>query len=314
MKRNAFGRLVKSLLRTSALALAVAAAAPALAAEHPAPAPAAATPAQSEAGPALWVVRDADSTLYLFGTMHALSPGASWNTPRVAAAVSASEEIWFELEPPGDPAAMQALVMQYGLDPAHPLSTKLTPAEFRLFSEAVTGMGMQPAQLDGMRPWLAAITLSTLPMTQAGYDPAAGADAVMLAAARQAGRRVRTFENSEQQTRFLADLPPEVELQFLREALGSFRRGPELVRQMERVWLSGDIAGLWTLGGEAMRSGFPEVYQALLAQRNRAWVERIAQELAGSGTDFVAVGALHLAGPDSVVAMLEARGYRVERQ
>jgi len=310
MKQIAVARLVKTALRASAFAIAIALAAPAAAD----PAPAAPTPATSARGPALWVVSDEDSTLYLFGTMHALSAGTVWNAPRIADAVSASGEIWFELEPPQDPSALQAIVMQFGIDAANPLSSKLSSAEYQLFSNAVSGLGMQPAQANSMRPWLAAITLATVPMMQAGYDPASGVDAVMLTAARAANRTVRTFETTEQQMRFFADLSPAAELQFLRETLNSYQRGPEIVRQMESLWAVGDDEGLWALGGEPMRTQFPEVYQALIATRNRTWVTALERELAGSGTDFVAVGALHLAGPESVQAMLEARGYRVERR
>ena len=81
---------------------------------QPAPAPpAAAAPAASlpDADPALWVVRDADTTIYLFGTFHLLD-GRPWFNDEVRTAFDASDELVIECDPargqgamaPSDPA------------------------------------------------------------------------------------------------------------------------------------------------------------------------------------------------------------------
>mgnify|MGYP001392204691 CR=1 FL=1 len=112
------------------------------------------------AGPALSVLRDADSTLYLFGTVHLLRPGGGWMTPQVADAFDASEELWLEIEDPTDQAAAAPLIMQHGLSPQTPLSSRLNAEELASLDAAVAAMGATRQMLDPMRPWLAALTLS----------------------------------------------------------------------------------------------------------------------------------------------------------
>jgi uncharacterized protein YbaP (TraB family) len=311
MIQNAFARLLKISAKSSALALCLALSAPSIAK----PKVATASPAANKnARPAMWVVRDKDSTLYLFGTMHALSPTTVWNGPAIKEAMAGSEEVWFETEPPTEPAAIQSIIMQFGIDKAKPLSTKLSSAEMATFSEAIGKMGMKIEQVDAMRPWFAAMNLAGLPLIEAGYDQAKGADPLLMAAAKASGKRIRTFETPEQQMRFFADLSPEVELDLLRETLKSYKDGPAEIRKMEAAWARGDDKAVWTLGGASMKTQFPAVYAALISDRNRKWADTIAKELEGKGTDFIAVGSLHLVGPDSVQSLLKARGYSVKRK
>lgn len=80
--------------------------------------------------PALWVVRDADSTIYMFGTIHLMRPGHDWMGPQITEAFNAAQTLWLEIEDPTDQAAAAPLIMQHGLSPAQPLSSRLTPEEF----------------------------------------------------------------------------------------------------------------------------------------------------------------------------------------
>jgi uncharacterized protein YbaP (TraB family) len=308
---NAFAVLLKIGGKSSALALCIALSSPCAAKPEVGVASAV---AHQKARPAMWVVRDKDSTLYLFGTMHALSAETVWNGPAVKSAMARSEEVWFETELPTDPAAMQAIIMQFGLDKAKPLSSKLTSAEMATFSEAIGKLGMKIEQVDAMRPWFAAMSLAGLPLMEAGYDQANGADPLLLAAAEASGKRIRTFETPEQQMRFFADLPPEVELGLLRETLKSYKDGPAELRKMEAAWARGDDQAVWSVGGAPMKTQFPAVYAALISDRNQKWADVIVKELKGKGTDFIAVGSLHLVGPDSVQSLLKSRGYSVQRK
>lgn len=283
-----------------------------------APAPAAAPAAPPMAGgPALWVVRDADSTIYLFGTFHALKSGSEWRTPKVDAAFTSSSTLWLELADIGAPeaeAGVGALVQRLGLDPAKPLSTKLSAAENAKLAAATAKVGLSSAQLEPMRPWLASIQLSMLPLMQAGFDPKLGVDTLLAKAARAEGKPIRGFETSEQQLRFFADLSPELEKQMLLAALDELEGGPAMITRMSEAWVRGDVQALETELVEDLREETPAFYKIVIADRNKAWAKLLKEHLKGSGATFVAVGAGHLVGPDSVQAELAKLGVRSERR
>jgi uncharacterized protein YbaP (TraB family) len=267
----------------------------------------------TQAAPALWVLRDADSTIYLFGTVHLMRPGVEWMTPQVSEAFNGSEELWLELENPGDQAGAAPLVMQLGISPQTPLSSLLTAEEFAELDRAARTIGLSGAAMDPMRPWLAALTLSVAPLQAAGFDPTHGIDMVLRAQAVEAGRPIRGLETMEQQFRFFAGMPEQDQVSFLRDSLGGFDEAVALVDQMAGHWASGDPDALYAIGGAEMKTTYPNLYDVILTNRNTDWANQIQTEMEGSGTVFIAVGALHLAGPDSVQAILESRGVTAQR-
>lgn len=266
------------------------------------------------AKPALWVVKDADTTIYLFGTVHLLPNDTDWRYPSLDKALAASDSLTIELTD-DDPVRMQALVLQYGLDPAHPLSGKLSAAENATLARAAQTAGLPGGvnTLQVMRPWLAGLTLAVAPLLKAGMDPAHGVDKLLKAQMLAAGKPVDGLETAEQQIRFLADLPADVELDFLRSTLRDVDKGSAQVTALIDAWKQGDVAAIARIEDEDLARHEPALYQRLLVQRNRAWASKIAAMLQQPGTVFIAVGAAHLAGPDSVQVQLHKQGIEATR-
>lgn len=274
-------------------------------------APAAPAPIQGE-GPALWVVKDADSTLYLFGSVHVLRPTTGWASPRVEAAFDSASDIWFEISNPDDQAAIMPLIQQHGLSPETPLSSRLTPEENAELDAAAQAMGASAAQLQPMKPWLAALSLSVAPLIKAGYDPKSGVELVLKARAEAAGKPIHGFETIDKQIGILAGLPDDVQLVFLRETLKDYENAATKLDEMVEAWAKGDVATLDRVTITEMKEASPALYQAVLVDRNTDWANQIQTLLEGSGTAFIAVGAAHLTGDDSVQAILQKRGVTVE--
>ena len=274
-------------------------------------APAAPAPIQGE-GPALWVVKDADSTLYLFGSVHVLRPTTGWASPRVEAAFDSASDIWFEISNPDDQAAVMPLIQQHGLSPDTPLSSRLTPEENVELEAAAQAMGASAAQLQPMKPWLAALSLSVAPLIKAGYDPKSGVELVLKARAEAAGKPIHGFETIDKQIGILAGLPDDVQLVFLRETLKDYENAATKLDEMVEAWARGDVATLDRVTITEMKDASPALYQAVLVDRNTDWANQIQTLLEGSGTAFIAVGAAHLTGDDSVQAILQKRGVTVE--
>ncbi|HEY8571783.1 TraB/GumN family protein [Phenylobacterium sp.] len=272
----------------------------------------AATPAAAE--PALWAIKDADSTIYIFGTVHALKPDVAWRSEKVTKALAESKELVIEVVGADDPAVMQPLIVKYGLDPSAPLSRKISAQDKARLTKALAEMGAPPEAVEPMRPWLAAITVALQPILKAGYDPTKGAEAILTAEAKAAGKVVGSLETPEQQLRFFADLPTTVEVALLKSTLDDVDEGPALLDQMVASWTAGDQKGLEEAFVGDMRREYPELYAALIAGRNAVWARQLKQKLAGSGVSFVAVGAGHLVGPESVQAELAKLGVKAERR
>lgn len=272
---------------------------------------AAASPAA--AGPAVWVVKDEDSTIYLLGTIHVLKPETQWHTPLIDKILADSTELWVEVDNADDPAVMQPLIMKYGIDQANPLSKRLTPERLAQLDEVAKGIGASAAALDPMRPWFAGVTLGMVPLIKAGYDPASGVEAKLKAAAKASGKPIRSLETAEQQIGFFANLPPKLEMAFLDSALDDAGKGATVIDEMVAAWTKGDVPAIERLMLDEMKTDYPELYSVLLIRRNQDWAQQIDTMLDGKGVAVIAVGAAHLAGDDSVQVQLGKRNIKAER-
>ncbi|HET9230665.1 MAG TPA: TraB/GumN family protein [Vitreimonas sp.] len=270
---------------------------------------------ESSFDPALYVVRDADSTMYLYGTVHVRPRGTDWGDADVRAALASAEEIWTEIEiSPQADAQAQALATQLGQAPADkPLSSWLTADENERLNALTQRLGIPRAYLETMQPWMAGLTLSLLPIMQAGYDPMSGVDRAVDAYGDANGKTMRSFETIEQQLGFFSALNEETQREFLREAINEAEQGPAMIGEMTSAWERGDLETLERVVVDDTRREYPEVYESLFLRRNNAWMEVLTREMQGSGVDFVAVGAGHLLGEDGLVEQMRARGYTVER-
>ena len=267
------------------------------------------------AAPGLWVAKGPNATVYLFGTFHLLRRGEVWEPPEVAFAFAASQELWLEVPNPDDAETAQKLTHEFGFDPAHPLSTKLPPADLAHLDAAAKSLGIADGEkaLEPMRPWLVSVALEDALVVHAGYDPASGVEAVLLRDARAAGKTVRGFETLDQQLHFFADMKPALELDLLENTLEDLDQGPRKLTELIDAWLKGDDAAIARTMVDEIKQPFPALYQTILVSRNDAFAEAIAAMVRGSGVRFVAVGAAHLAGTDSVQAALARRNIQVER-
>lgn len=174
-------------------------------------------------------------------------------------------------------------------------------------------MGIPVGALEGQEPWIAALTLSVLPMMQAGYDPTSGVDRAVDGFAEARGKAMRTFETVDQQLGFFDTMAPELQRAMLLEAVEQAPEVAGMMAQMTNAWERGDIDMLTALVIADTREDYPDLYDMIFVQRNNAWMLTLVGELQGAGVDFVAVGAGHLLGDEGLVAQLRARGYQVER-
>ena len=266
----------------------------------------------ARAEPAMWVIRDQDSTVYLVGTVHALRPEMLWSSEKIMKAVGESTELWLELVDADDAAAVAPLMQKYGIDTKTPLSKKLNFDQKAKLAKVAEQYGIPAATLEPMKPWLVAVMLTVLQVQKAGYDPKAGVDHLLRAQAEKEGDKVVGLETMEEQLSFFADISDREQAAFLDQTLEDAAEGVALLDRMAKAWTEGDNDTLAEVFATEMKKEAPDLYKKLIVDRNVRWSGQIEKILRGSGVHQIAVGAGHLVGPDSLQVQLARRGIRAE--
>jgi uncharacterized protein len=284
------------------------------------PAPAAA-PARvrADTGKAfLWEVRGPEGrgTAYVVGSVHFAKKGGVELPPSMLEAFSRAETLVVEVDPAQvSPGQMQDLVLRLGLLPGgQRLSSRLNPATQRLLDIELKRANIPRQNLEPLRPWLAAVTLSVLELQRAGFDGDSGIDRLFLERAKAARKQVHALETAESQVRMLAELPGPLQELMLRDQLVSMGKHGEQLAFFLDAWASGD--------GEAVDAAIqqaaedPELrpfYERVFYERNAQMAEALDAMLRTPRTLFVVVGAGHVVGERGVLAHLSRRGYSVRQ-
>lgn len=300
-------------LRTSGRILAAALAAAALAGCAARVQPEAGASPALEARPAMWRLKDEDTTIYLFGTIHALPEGIEWRSARLDRALAEAEELVLEIADTGDQAAAARLMMELGTAEGLPPILERVPAERRdILRELVADSGIPIQAFDRMKSWAAALVLTAINFQRMGATGERGVESVIGAPWREGGRTVIGLETAEQQLGFFDQLSEEAQRAFLASVTDDPEEARRLFEAMVAAWSAGDVEAI-ARTFNAEESMTAELREILLTRRNARWAEWLKQRMERPGTLFVAVGAGHLAGEGSVQDMLTQRGVRSDR-
>ncbi|MEQ1782664.1 MAG: TraB/GumN family protein [Hyphomonadaceae bacterium] len=284
-----------------------------------------AQPAPSQTGLPMWVVRDADSTIYITGTVHLLRDNAEWMSPKLKAALEASSELRLELAEVASAEALQtgirALLPEFGAYAGPPITSLLTPEENVTLAAQLAAAGVPGdaiKEIDTHQPWFAVVLLGRDTFAGGAYKFVNGIDNVLARWAVAHGIPVKGMESLKVQIALTSNSTFDAQMATLRYKL---KPSPLQQKMNERVvdaafgsWLRGEtnmteaIVAFMRVG--AASTGGTD---ALLKNRNEAWAGVIEDMLKGSGVSFIAVGAAHLVGPDNLQTRLKLRGITTER-
>jgi uncharacterized protein YbaP (TraB family) len=261
------------------------------------------------AHPALWRISKGGSTIYLFGTVHALPKGVDWFNGPLVAAFDRSNLLVTEIIDK-KPEDMRDIVRAKAMLPeGQNLRAGLSPRTRAALEKALKGNGMPPAMLDGFQPWYAAVMLSTLPLMKSGYDPANGVDARLSTLAQ--GKGHEALETPEYQLGLFEALPVATQKRYLTEVAEGAPKITAELGAMIAAWKAGDAPRLARIMNADESD--PKLAEVLLIGRTRNWAQWIAKRLETPGTVFIAVGAGHLAGKGSVQDQLKKMGITASR-
>ncbi len=265
--------------------------------------------------PALWRIDGADGVArgYLFGTVHLLPDGVDWQGAALKDAADRSDRLVIEVLGADDPATLVAAFRALAFSPGlPPLAARLPPDLSDDLARAKDAIGLGALRLNGMESWAAALTLASAQQDALGLDRDHGAETVLLADFRAAGKPVGGLETLAQQLGAFDTLPEADQRLMLRTVVRAEGDVRAEFTALLQAWARGDEAGLAAASQGGMMDSQP-IRDAILVRRNRAWALRIDALLRGGARPFIAVGAGHLVGADNVRGMLEAMGYKVVR-
>lgn len=309
-RRRTIAELLKSTAFALSFSLSLGFAGPAVAQEAVAPE----TQVEADAAtPALWKIADEDTTIYLFGTVHALPKDSGWYAGPIKAALDSSEVLVTEIDmAPEKLARVQGLVLEKGtLADGQTLRGLMTDEQRTQYEASLAKLGIPAEALDPFEPWLAIIQLTQVFVQAAGFSPDAGAETVLEGVTSDTIERV-SLETPEFQIAIFDELPLESQIGQLLEALEDPRAGIALLGQLVEEWKLGNVDRLAAMIREASAVD-PVMAARIFFDRNANWAVWIDERLDAPGTIFIAVGAGHLAGDNSVQDYLAERGIEAVR-
>jgi uncharacterized protein YbaP (TraB family) len=266
------------------------------------------------ASPAMWRVADADTTIYLFGTIHLLPADTKWRSPAFDQAALGADTLVVETDiDETNPAGMIGELFKLAVSPGLPPLAERVPADKRDDLNAmIAKAGVPAAALDKLETWAAAFLLLGAQFKDLGLNPGSGVESALKKEFVARKKPIGQLETNAEQLGFFDRLPEAAQRKFLEGVLDDPKDSKKEFATMLSAWTRGDVAGVAKSFNEGMHEA-PELMDALLVQRNINWTTWLKKRLDEPGNVMVAVGAGHLAGDKSVVAMLEKQGVKVTR-
>jgi uncharacterized protein YbaP (TraB family) len=263
----------------------------------------------------MWKATRQQGAVYLVGSVHMLTKDFYPLAAPIEAGFKDSDLLVEEV----DLAEMLAPDQQFsllarGMLPAgQTLDKVVSPATMALVNARVGSLGMPASALQQFKPWFLAMTLMAVEWEKAGFDAALGLDKHFYDRAQTEGKTVQGLETTEYQISRFDGMAMTQQDRFLAESLKDLDAEKASVQKIADAWKAGDLPTLERLVLQDVKDD-QFMYQRLLVERNRNRLPKIEALFARRGRAFIVVGAAHLVGPDGLIAMLKAKGARVDQQ
>ena len=273
-----------------------------------------ATAASSNGAGLVYQVEGPNGRFYLAGSMHLLHAERASLPAPLERAYRNSASIVMEIDTDdGDAQDAGARLLEAAqLAPDTSLQALLGEARWNTVRTALAEAGFDAERASRFEPWGLALLLTQAGFARQGYTSAAGVEQQWTERARRDGKPISGLETAEMQIALLDGLDMNVQRQMLDLTLEEVQEMPQMLDELEDAWRAGDRQRLEALLLEGYRQ-MPELYTALLVERNRRWVSQIRAWPTTSPPRLVLVGALHLVGEQGLPALLQRAGYTVQR-
>jgi uncharacterized protein YbaP (TraB family) len=261
----------------------------------------------------MWKAEHEGTTLYLLGSIHALKEDAYPLPPAIDGAFDEAEVVVFEIDLDDMTTAALKMMTVGTLGEGTTLEGVVGPELWSEFTAYVTETGFEPSFFQGMKPWMAALTLTAFELSNQGYLSSAGLDSHLSQRAKESGKERRALETAEFQVSLFAELTPEQSLAFLSYSLTDLETIIPEMDQLYLEWRTGNVEPVEQLLLEGFEE-FPDVFKRMVVDRNMTWMPQIEELLAGGRDAMVVVGSMHLVGEVGLVNLLREKGFTVQQQ
>lgn len=262
----------------------------------------------------LWKVRSEKNSIYVLGSIHFLKPESYPLKRAIEEAFDASKKLVLEIDlASAGPERVRQVTLEKGLfRDGRTLQQSIEKETYDLTEQRARELGLDLRAMGPLKPWLVAMTITSLKLQQLGFDPNHGVDRYLAQRARRSAKPSAGLESLEFQIGLLDGLSPRDQEMMLRETLKELELLDAEVERVVRSWTSGDVRSIETLLLAGMRE-YPELHQKVIVERNRRWLPQIEEMLERGDEAMVVVGAAHLVGKEGVIELLRQRGYTVEQ-
>ena len=264
----------------------------------------------------LWLVETPlNKAVFLLGSLHVLKSDTYPLAKTINEAYGLSQKVVFETDLAAmmDPVVMTKM-MAMGLYPEGQTLLQNIPEEMRSsLKKKMTDLGMPMEHFGRFRPWFMAVTLTALELQRLGFSPEYGIDVHFYGRAGSDHKEIGYLESVDFQLGLLGKMNAHDQNAFLGQTLKDLDVAARMADDMLKSWQKGDADNLYAVLFKSFE-GYPQIEDRLLRQRNLDWVKKIEAMMAEDKNIFIIVGAGHLIGPGSVVALLKEKGYKVKQK
>jgi uncharacterized protein len=263
----------------------------------------------------LWKVSHETHSIYLLGSIHYLKKENYPLHKAILDAFDASKSLVLEIDLNRvSPDVAQRVTLEKAIYPdGSTLRQNVSQETYQLAEQEAAKLGIDMRIMTPMKPWFVALTLVAIKFQQIGLDPNLGVDRYLAERAKRNGKATSGLETLEFQIGLFDQLSKRDQESLLREIVGEMKLLDTNINEIVQSWLKGDSASLEALLLAGMKE-YPELHEKIIVDRNRRWLSQVEKLLAQGGEAMVVVGAAHLVGKEGLIAMLKARGYRLEQR
>lgn len=261
----------------------------------------------------LWKVSKGDDYLYIGGTIHLLGYNDYPLPAEFEKVYKNSKILIFETDMGGaqSPEFQEKIEKAMKYSDGSTLKQHLKPETYAALEAYLKTLSIPIEAFEDFKPSMVSMTLSVMELQRLGVN-GAGVDLFYNSKAVDDHKTIGKLETLDEQISFLKKMGEGDPDEFILYTLREIKNMKTVFNEMKKAWRQGDVNKLAEIGIKPLQA-FPETYQMILVDRNKAWVPQIEVMMKTKEIEMILVGALHLAGKESVLNQLKALGYKIEQ-